>query len=805
MKKILLAGVLAFGASAAAFAESPVTLSTDGNITYYLISNPRQYVSYLVSDNSQISQKASIEHTNRYEPAAVWYFKAAETTEQHEGFTPVQIFNLTKEGNLITIQATYSTTETKVWWIANEQSSGTGYYGEQAGYVISPDGTQNNCWNDKDRSYVTTWSGNDDGSKWNFTIADDSRINATLDYLKDPYTDEAKEIATKGNSFKDLGLATTSTITAFEQAAAETDWNETKYNALISAYTAMVNSTSQLQNAVSVTFPAYGNGRGSDYLGVYASTGQPMRLGNESTDNRVWTLKPTTGGFKLYNEYNNAYLQHKNLSDNGYGVNLTLVGEAEGSTYVFTLHDALQGGYGVKCVDSNIAENAKFIHAQTNDVVSWTSGNNSAWFINLSDEATAASQNLKGAISRNDKSIGTNYGQWTVTGVDNFTELINTAKSKNNDTTEATEKRAAASALNTAMESATLTFNAPQPGKFYRIQCVNGNKYLTSVPKDATQNINGQNVTVQSLTTEAIDANNLQAKTIWYLDENMKLVAFNGGTCIKYGTSSKNWSLVTESEASTVQFVESNAVPGKLNIVINGNRYIYGKNGEVDSGDNNARDFTDDGYLWNVTDATWLPIPTAATTTGDFHPLYLPVPLYKTDNDNGAGATRVTAYKVVRSGGYAVKSQITGNIIPANTPVLLQCTQAPQDGHIWLQVAPDASAQAQIDEDNHLSGSIYATTKADTHSYFTVANGDTPKFVAHTADETIPGFTAHLAVETANANAAGYTLVDAVPTAIEAVESAANDSETWYDLQGHRVNAPAHGFFINANGRKVIR
>lgn len=636
------------------------------------------------------------------------------------------------------------------------------------------------------------------------------------------YTAAATAAKTAGDTFANFAFVSEDKKQAWQTATSNitvTDENSKKsLPTLISAYKALVDETH-------VTFNNCGIGNGSYYMGLYlGNTGAP-RVWDGGEDARIWTLKANVygTGFRLLNEYAQKNLVHSTSKGNGANNNATLSSCLTISTEYAVepgMEDSGDKGnrYGIAALGKTGQD--KYINTNTEkNVYKWSmsdqANDGSKWWIAVTTDELAATQDLKGAIAgygtTGGRPIGNGLGQYTASSPEN--ELAEA----NNKLTSGTiqDKRAAASAMRTAMANRTYTLNMPQPGKFYRIKCVNGNKYLTSdgYTHDVTTTT-GEGDDAVTTTTTVTDNTKLGtiaysndgdrlSNTIWYLDAANKLVAITDGAAIKYGDSSTNWVLVPEAEAQAVIFSESAQALGKYNLRING-RWLHGSKGYVDSGAGDQSNSTDNGYQWNIEEAVWVPFKCDATLAkNDFHPFYSPVPLYNTTNDNGNGATRVKAYKVVISGEYAVKSAIEGNKIPANTPVLLQCQEAANNGHIWLQVAPGESAQD--DETNHLSGSIYATEKADTHSYFTVANGDTPKFVAHSDDETIPGFTAHLAVETANAKAAGYTLVDEVPTSIEAVEAAANDSDTWYDLQGRRVNAPARGIFINANGRKVIK
>lgn len=625
-----------------------------------------------------------------------------------------------------------------------------------------------------------------------------SKIHACCAEIKPWKAKEASEYYLPAVALKERGdivaqIVGNSKQTAWNTAAADVNEqiSETQFASLKEAFKTLVNGTHlKFQSKKANT----------DWVSLNADGTAPYRWIN-GEDSRVWTLEAAddASGFRILNEYAHQYITFP--SQTGQASALTSDKDAA-SLYIIDVWKTTDTNgtlYGVKRTASGLASDRQYWHSnQTNDLICWQADDNSSWWIEVADDGLAVTQNLKGAIAgcgtTNGRTVGTDLGQYTRTG-DFSTQLAAANEKLASGTTD--EKLAAATALRTAQAACTYALNMPAPGKFYRLQHTNANKWATS-----QSNGSGRINMVQN------GKNNPNA--IWYLTDDNKLVSLANGLVLGKFAKDDNgeegsWQCVlsTDEKAATVSFSAGQTI-GQYVISPSSGRNIFNGNATVDCGD-----ATDGNYCWRITEATWIPVALPADVeTGHYVPFYSPVPLYKTSANNGTGTQRVKAHIGSISDSYVVKSELSEDIIPANTPVMIEYITDIESGSVFLQVAPqpEAGIITLADDDNtsSLSGSIYATAKADTHSYFTVANGDTPKFAAHSEDETyIPGFTAHIAVETANAPANGYTIVSEVPTAIETVDAPAKGNDTWYDLQGRRVARPAHGIFINAQGKKI--
>lgn len=384
--------------------------------------------------------------------------------------------------------------------------------------------------------------------------------------------------------------------------------------------------------------------------------------------------------------------------------------------------------------------------------------------------------------------IGQGLGQFNNEACNFETLLANAEALANND--NATEEE-----INNALASIavnTLRINQPKANHYYRFHY--GNAYMsTEVNSDSRFTIVSES-----------NADNLNNTTVFFFD-GTHLVTFPEGLVMgNLDTNNKDKAykgvLSTSAYAGAVTFEASTVTKGDYNIKL-GSRYLYHAAAQIDAG--NGTD-SSEGYRWNITEVTWLPIPHDGT---DYFTVFSPVELglgYNGDN-------RVTPYYGTIQGNTFGKYDTETSAIPANTPVLLKYVQGLSNGCVYLPVNyPTDAAAAQADETtdepaadtkvSDLKGGFLATDKEEGKNYFT-AQGN--KFGAHEGDY-IPGFSAYLTVDTESANAEGYTIGDFVTDSISEIENADDAAVTEiYDLQGRRVSKAGRGIFI-VNGKKVL-
>lgn len=159
----------------------------------------------------------------------------------------------------------------------------------------------------------------------------------------------------------------------------------------------------------------------------------------------------------------------------------------------------------------------------------------------------------------------------------------------------------------------------------------------------------------------------------------------------------------------------------------------------------------------------------------------------------------VTAYKKGESTGASVKLEEykpTNNVLPANTPVLLQANEAGEK-----TFAP--AAYVAKDNTTGFNGTLAATAVTG-NAYILAKDGNTVKFCRlSSTNNTVNANKAYLTVPAASATALNFDF-GGVATGIEnAVADKANNAPI-YDLSGRRVmNAVKGGIYIQ-NGKKFV-
>jgi len=415
--------------------------------------------------------------------------------------------------------------------------------------------------------------------------------------------------------------------------------------------------------------------------------------------------------------------------------------------------------------------------------------------------------------------IGTGLGQYNNEAGDFAQKLADAIAVSNNESATDAEIQAAIASI----DPSTLRIN-PVPSGYYRIRNVSSNKLLSSniVIYEMTTNVtDGEgNVTGteqhQSNRLEMVDSNYSDA--IWYYDStNRRLVAFANGLCLgkfnRDGDNSRSWATVLNSESELVADVDFTAcsAQGKYAIITNDGRYIYGNTTTRPEGHTTADAAGGDGNdaHWTLEPVTWLPMPYDVNV--GYLTIYTPAPLYMTDNNSGWGTQRVKPYIGTISGDKLLKTEIIGNTIPANTPVLLEFLNPEgenhvENGHIFVEVAGPAETAMANDATNDLIGGIYAISKADGTNYYVVGKPENSNASFLPAADYVPGFAAHLEFtpETGADTPEAFLISDPEQSAITEIEGAGNNSrQIIYDLQGRRVQRASKGLYI-INGVKTL-
>ncbi len=309
------------------------------------------------------------------------------------------------------------------------------------------------------------------------------------------------------------------------------------------------------------------------------------------------------------------------------------------------------------------------------------------------------------------------------------------------------------SAIDNAINN--LTINLPEQGKFYRIRCTDGKKYLSSEINNNKLVMNGSE----------------KARIFMYTND--ALLSYTEGLYINANN------LNGIGTTSTVTF--SAGKPGSYYVNV-GERYIYGTGDAIDSGtetDNRG------GYSWWLEEVTSLPV-----TVGDagYATLYFPV---ATTIPQG-----VTAYVLTStSESNAVLTALEGTI-PANQGVIIEAAA----GNYNFDITDDV----EFEGTNMLTGATATANVASGVITLTLQNNATSGIGLYKYTGTEVGiFKAHLELPEAQASN-GFSFRIEGTTGIDEVKGENENVKAIYDLTGRRVeriNAP--GIYI-INGKKVV-
>lgn len=710
--------------------EMTVTLTTDlNNPVYYFINNVRKN-KYAVTPGltGQLQQKTmeELEATEgQYHLGSLWYFVAAGDVTP-DGLLPVRMYNAYTE-KAITNPASgaWGTADdsASLWYIVNNSNGGN------TGVSIMHNtnkGDTNASWNDFQGggTYVGYWAANDAGSIWTVEATDRDKVNATLAVIEELLAvedvDAFNAVKTSGDAFVALGLASGDVLSAYN-AISNTDAKKTAkvIAALTEAYRNMVAGASLSVNNVTLKFR---NTKESRYMAPNANGNGNIISGNatETAGRTAFTLKHAAdgNGFNLYNEYTNKYLK----SGANASVQATLTDAASATVYTLKLLDVEGGRYGIAQIGKTDA--AELLHTDgSNRVVNWRDGENTRWYLELVDEATAAKEHFEGGKVYYNGLLNSNstaVGQYSIT---EDGKAAADAAIAAGDAEGATAEVVRASA--DALWSVETSLNMPVAGHFYRFICADNSSLqaMSALPLASDAN------RMQMADNNAANA----LATIFYLDEENHLVALSNGLCLgKFMQNDKgnSWKCVLGSneKAANVTFQASAGQRGAYNIIASAGRYLHGSSDKVDCGGSDGA-----GYRWTIQEVNWLPIP---GSNESYTTICMPVAL----NTEGKKLNVLTA-EVENGRVVLTPFTLTNNVIPANTPLVLHTemdgTQRDATNNlVYLMI--DRNNEGTVPAQNALKGQTLAFE--GTHK---VLQG--VEFAA--AESVINGFSAYVEAE----------------------------------------------------------
>ena len=351
-------------------------------------------------------------------------------------------------------------------------------------------------------------------------------------------------------------------------------------------------------------------------------------------------------------------------------------------------------------------------------------------------------------------------------------------------------------ALAYASESADLTdlkelvdkcraFILPVPKKFFRIKAVEG-------WNDDARYLGAKNSTASTSRAEYVA--NADKNTIFYGDGS-SLVSYGSGN---YLVSNSNFLGYNGVQAQGTKFhfgLASNKLLSAYNISFNdGTRWLYcNQNNYTDAGGRG----TQNGYCFNLEFLTEIPVTISAYKFASF---YAPVAMTAPE---GVTAYYITDSYDVNGTTYATLTEVTNNVIPANTGVLLYSETADTYN---LTIGGEATAN----ENNWLNGTANSTYISDEAYVLGVADGKIGLYLADMNQQGNTswinnGFKAYLPASKVSTTSNVIRFVfGGETTGIESVVNKDVDTNApIYDLSGRRVMNTVKGGIYIQNGKKV--
>ena len=333
---------------------------------------------------------------------------------------------------------------------------------------------------------------------------------------------------------------------------------------------------------------------------------------------------------------------------------------------------------------------------------------------------------------------------------------------------------------------ASYTLNMPVAGKYYRFKGNSGN-YI-----DASSIYNNATAKVGQMSIKSDATCNL-AGTIFYLDENGKLLNYHTGT---YVTASREIANVGV-DGNTWTFSASSIV-GKYKIKSNEDNWLHDNSGNRADRCNQDPDGHSETHSWIIEPVVELPV---TITSAGYATFYAPVAVNIPEG--------VKAYTVsINEGGWADLEEIYLSFSPGTGVVL-----AAEEGTYYLPISEDNT----VFEGNALRGTVeatYITDDAYVLGYINVAEEGQPEkkevgFYTATKNQQDGASwknNSHKAYlpKAVGMNAASYSFRFPGTTGVEEVKTENGNVKTVYDLTGRRVEAiTAPGIYI-VGGKKVL-
>lgn len=734
-------------------------LSTNTAMHYYAIKNIRtgKYV-YFNGSSDYLRQSWQLNQN------CVFYFKTGTTEATTDGVTAIKIHNLATSSMMANFN---SWTDTGIDWYVK-----TATYGSTTGIAFAKDKNFKEAWNSYDsHPKIDTYS-IDGGSLFEVEELNNQAVLALAKNALDVW--------------KCLGYSTTNDFynafnTTYEQYKDNTTGSTSDMIQLGSAYQTFINAapaktTVLIGNKLHTTKYAYANDamKASDAKDGYSYE---------------WTLmKQPNGYFKIYNTYINKYAGSLPGQND---VPIPFVDNSSAAQDYYVAIGNAEGYVTFLSVQAEIPYNRSYLHMGAPGIVRWEASaeaSNFKFTTELTDIEKAWNDALKAKFT---KAFGTAVG---TLNSETVTPAINTL----DQATTSDDKVTAYKALEAVVANAKIT---PESGKYYTICSADyEGKYWIEKYGD-TGAFGGNNLYSQSLEANTVPA-------LWQFEpcttsgktDLYYIKAANSGNYlsrVQWQTETLYIDVVEKSNSNVgVYDIFNKDVVNKENAVSfvyytndartdRGTARINAGDGKVDSWNNVAT-----GNQFYIKKVTTIPV---TITSAGYATINLPMAVTIPEG--------VKAYTGVKEDNVLNLTEISGSVIPAETPVVLEATAGTYNFNIKYD---DATAKPE----NGLYGTLAPATIADGAAAYILGNGSKGVAfykVTSTTDRTIGANKAYAGslTEAASANVLLFNF-GGNTTGINNANATNTDNNVYYDLNGRRVLYPAHGIFVKANGQKVL-
>ena len=551
---------------------------------------------------------------------------------------------------------------------------------------------------------------------------------------------------------------------------------------------------------------AYGTWNGAEYFGLTEITLSGCTGNNLSVDpvsNKYWYVKTTEKGVYFYNIGKGYFLQE-------YAQEKATCAEAIANGFVMVERTANNTNYvSVKSGNYYLSYSCGWAPNSAGGSVRWLTSDEAAatlmtfTAVDATDYAaaisaadakiaafevgnTVAKEALAEAIAQAEAllatiTIGNGVGEYSGGGYtkEELVSLLGSAKGFYDSIDASTPVETIEAYIEFVNGTiASYTLNMPEAGKYYRFQGNSGN-YI-----DASSIYGNATAKVGQMSMKS-DAEYNLAGTIFYLDENGKLLNYYTGT---YVTASRE--IANVGVAGNTWTFSASSIAGKYKIKSNEGNWLHDNSGNCADRCNQDLDGHSETHSWIIEPVVELPV---TITSAGYATFYAPVAVNIPEG--------VKAYTVsINEGGWADLEEIYLSFSPGTGVVL-----AAEEGTYYLPISEDNT----VYEGNALRGTVASTYITDDAYVLGIVDNEVGFYTAtkNQQDNTAWKNNSHKAYlpKAVGLNAASYSFrFGEGTTGIGEMTEQRAESKEIYDLTGRRVeNVTAPGIYI-VNGKKVL-